>query len=41
MSSKKKNILNAVFLLVVFFLTIYCVFGGEDLSDIADTMTEA
>jgi len=41
MSSKKKNILNAVFLLVVFFLTIYSVFGGEDLSDIADTMTEA
>ena len=41
MSSKKKNILNAVFLLVVFFLTIYSVFRGEDLSDIADTMTEA
>ena len=41
MSSKKKNILNAVFVLVVFFLTIYSVFRGEDLSDIADTMTEA
>lgn len=41
MSDKKKNLLNGIFLLVVFILTIYSVFAGEDLSDIADTISEA
>lgn len=41
MSDKKKNLLNGTFVLVVFLLTIYSVFHGEDLSDIADTITEA
>ena len=31
MTSKKKKIVNIVFLLVVFALTIYSVFKGEDL----------
>lgn len=34
MSSKKKNILNILFLLIVFGLTIYGVFAGEDLNEI-------
>lgn len=41
MSKRKKNILNTVFLLTVFLLTVYSVFKGQDLSDIADTITEA
>ena len=35
MSDKKKNLINGIFLLTVFVLTIYSVFSGEDLSDIA------
>lgn len=41
MSKRKKQMLNGAFLLIVFLLTIYSVFKGKDLSDIADTMTEA
>ena len=41
MSDKKKNLINGIFLLTVFVLTIYSVFSGEDLSDIADTISEA
>ena len=41
MSDKKKNLLNGIFLLTVFVLTIYSVFSGEDLSDIWDTISEA
>ena len=41
MSDRRKNLLNAAFLLLVFALTIYSVFKGEDLSDIADTIKEA
>lgn len=41
MSKRKKQILNGVFLLIVFLLTIYSVFKGKDLGDIADTITEA
>ena len=41
MSDKKKNLLNGIFLLTVFVLTIYSVFSGRDLSDIADTISEA
>lgn len=41
MSDKKKNLLNGIFLLTVFALTIYSVFSGEDLSDIWDTISEA
>ena len=33
--------INGAFLLIVFLLTIYSVFKGEDLSDIAETITEA
>ena len=41
MSDKKKNLINGIFLLTVFVLTIYSVFSGRDLSDIADTISEA
>ncbi|SFS22504.1 lysylphosphatidylglycerol synthase transmembrane domain-containing protein [Enterocloster citroniae] len=41
MSKRKKNMINGAFLLIVFLLTIYSVFKGEDLSDIAETITEA
>ena len=41
MSDKKKNLINGIFLLTVFVLTIYSVFSGEDLSDIVDTISEA
>ena len=41
MSDKKKNLINGIFLLTVFVLTIYSVFSGEDLSDIWDTISEA
>ena len=41
MSNRKKNLLNVAFLLIVFLLTVYSVFKGKDLSDIADTITEA
>ena len=41
MSDKKKNLLNGIFLVTVFVLTIYSVFSGRDLSDIADTISEA
>lgn len=34
MLKNKKNVLNALFVLVVFVLTIYSVFRGEDLGDI-------
>ena len=35
MENKKKTIFNVVFLLVVFVGTIYGVFYGEDLGEIA------
>lgn len=41
MSDKKKSLFNGAFLLIVFVLTVYSVFEGEDLSDIADTISEA
>ncbi len=41
MSKRKKNLLNAAFVLIVFALTIYSVFAGKDLGDIAETITEA
>lgn len=41
MSDKKKNMLNGAFLIIVFLLTLYSVFKGQDLSDIVDTITEA
>lgn len=33
--------LNGAFLIIVFLLTLYSVFKGQDLSDIVDTITEA
>lgn len=41
MQNKKKNLLNVLFLILVFALTIYFVLRGEDLSQILDTMTAA
>ena len=41
MSERKKNLFNAAFVLIVFALTIYSVFAGKDLGDIAETITEA
>lgn len=41
MQNKKKNVLNLLFLLAVFGLTLYYVLRGEDLRDIADTLTDA
>ena len=41
MSDRKKNLLNGLFLFIVFVLTVYSVFKGKDLSDIADTISEA
>ena len=38
MENKKKTIFNVVFLLVVFVGTIYGVFHGEDLSEIAEIL---
>ena len=41
MKSKKKIIFNGVFLAVVFALTIYGVFHGEDLSSMMDAIHRA
>ena len=38
MKSRKKIIFNGVFLAVVFALTIYGVFHGEDLSSMMDAI---
>lgn len=38
MASKKKKIANAAFLLLVFVLTIYSVFKGEDLGEVMHTI---
>lgn len=38
MTSKKKKIVNAVFVLLVFALTIYSVFKGEDLGAVLKTI---
>lgn len=34
MMSKKKGILNAVFLITVFAITIYAIFHGQDLGEL-------
>ena len=36
----KRNILNVVFLVVVFGLTLYGVFRGEDLGEVLDGLTK-
>jgi uncharacterized protein (TIRG00374 family) len=41
MKNKKKIIGNGLFLLIVFGLTLYGIFHGEDLGAIADTMKKA
>lgn len=41
MTDKKKVILNTVFLIVVFSLTVFLVFRGEDVSDILETAAGA
>lgn len=38
MLNKKKSIANTIFLILIFALTIYSVFHGEDLSAVADTI---
>ena len=41
MKSRKKIIFNGVFLAVVFALTVYGVFHGEDLSSMMDAIHRA
>lgn len=41
MQSKKKMIVNTVFLVVIFALTIYGVFHGEDLGAMMEAMRRA
>ncbi|MGN0484698.1 MAG: YbhN family protein [Lachnospiraceae bacterium] len=41
MMDKKKSILNILFLILVFGLTIYGVFHGQDLSQLSDCMAQA
>ena len=41
MRDKKKAILNIVFLILVFSLTVYMVFRGEDLGEIIHTVQQA
>ena len=41
MRDKKKAILNTVFLILVFSLTVYMVFRGEDLGEIIHTVQQA
>lgn len=38
LTSKKKNILNVLFLLVVFGLTVFSIFHGEDLHNVIRTL---
>ena len=39
--NKKKNIMNLLFLLFIFSLTIYGVFEGEDIGELINTITKA
>jgi uncharacterized protein (TIRG00374 family) len=39
--NKRKNIFNAIFLFIVFFITIYSVFHGNDLSEIISYIKNA
>ncbi|WP_343209368.1 lysylphosphatidylglycerol synthase transmembrane domain-containing protein [Anaerolentibacter hominis] len=41
MASNKKKIVNALFFVLVFGLTIYSVFKGEDLKELFHTLTKA
>ena len=41
MRDKKKAILNTAFLILVFSLTVYMVFRGEDLGEIIHTVQQA
>lgn len=41
MSERKKNLFNAAFVLIVFTLTLYSVFAGEDLGEIVETIADA
>ena len=41
MQSKKSNLFQLIFLLLVFALTVYYVFRGEDVGLVLDTMTSA
>lgn len=41
MKKNKKIIFNTVFLLLVFVLTIYGVFHGEDLGDVIEVIEKA
>ena len=38
--NKKKNIMNLFFLVIIFGLTVYGVFAGEDINEIIDTITK-
>lgn len=39
MENKKKTVFNIAFLIIVFLITIYLMFSGQDLSAILDTVT--
>ncbi len=41
MKGKKKKIINAIFVILCFVLTIYYVFHGKDIESIAKYMSEA
>ena len=41
MLKSKKNIFNAVFIIAVFGLTMFCIFRGEDLGNIFSKVTKA
>ena len=41
MRTKKKAIFNTAFLILVFSLTVYMVFKGEDLGEIIHTVRQA
>ena len=41
MRNKKKAIFNTIFLILVFSLTVYMVFRGEDLGEIIHTVRQA
>ena len=41
MTDKKKAVFNFIFLILVFSLTVYMVFKGEDLGEIISTVQQA
>ena len=41
MRNKKKAIFNTIFLILIFSITVYMVFKGEDLGEIIHTVRQA